>query len=84
MRAAADRPMDKRPTVFIGSSSEGLPVANALSKRFGDTAIVDVWDAGNVFRSMELPGIASLIASSFAEPPSSTPVKPDPTKPDPA
>ena len=59
--------MDKRPTVFIGSSSEGLPVANALAKRFGDKAIVDVWDAGNVFRSMESYLDSLLIASSLYE-----------------
>ncbi|MBA3963795.1 MAG: nucleotide-binding protein [Chthoniobacterales bacterium] len=41
--------MDKRPTVFIGSSSEGSPVAEALKAQFGDKAVVDVWNNNAVF-----------------------------------
>lgn len=41
--------MDSRPTVFIGSSTEGLIVANALKSAFGDLARVELWNAGQVF-----------------------------------
>jgi nucleotide-binding STING sensor domain-containing protein/predicted nucleotide-binding protein with TIR-like domain len=41
--------MDKRPTVFIGSSTEGLPTAEVLKRQFGDKAIVDIWNENTVF-----------------------------------
>jgi predicted nucleotide-binding protein len=41
--------MDNKPTVFIGSSGEGIKVAEAVKERFGDKAQVDVWNAGSVF-----------------------------------
>ena len=41
--------MDTRPTIFIGSSSEGLAAANALEAAFGDKARVEVWNSGQVF-----------------------------------
>ena len=59
--------MEKRPTVFIGSSSEGLPVANAFKKKFGKKAIVDVWNAGQVFRQGEGYLESLLNASSLYE-----------------
>lgn len=41
--------MDNKPTVFIGSSSEGLKVANALKSIFGQQAEVEVWNSGEIF-----------------------------------
>jgi hypothetical protein len=41
--------MDIKPTVFIGSSSEGLKVANALKVMFGQQAEVEVWNSGEIF-----------------------------------
>jgi hypothetical protein len=41
--------MDNKPTVFIGSSSEGLKVANALKVTFGQQAEVEVWNSGEIF-----------------------------------
>ena len=45
----------KRPTVFIGSSSEGLEVARAAGFQLADTAEVTVWNEG-VFK----PGLSGL------------------------
>ncbi|MEJ8848165.1 STING domain-containing protein [Variovorax rhizosphaerae] len=60
--------MDKRPTVFIGSSTEGLAVAEALERRFGDQAVVRMWNgAGNVFRRQESYLDSLLTASSLYE-----------------
>ncbi|WP_213959326.1 MULTISPECIES: STING domain-containing protein [unclassified Variovorax] len=60
--------MDKRPTVFIGSSSEGLEVAKALEARFGDKAVVRMWNgAGQVFRRQESYLDSLLTASSLYE-----------------
>jgi predicted nucleotide-binding protein len=39
----------ERPTIFIGSSSEGRPTARAIKEQFDDEADVDVWDE-NVFQ----------------------------------
>jgi hypothetical protein len=41
--------MDNKPSVFIGSSSEGLKVANALKAAFGGQAEVEVWNSGEIF-----------------------------------
>lgn len=41
--------MNDKPTVFIGSSSEGLRVAYALESSFDQQAEVEVWDSGTVF-----------------------------------
>jgi len=43
-----DRSMDK-PSVFIGSSSEGIATARAIKEQFSKEAVVDVWDE-NVFQ----------------------------------
>ena len=59
--------MDNRPTVFIGSSSEGLNVAEAIKTRFGDKAVVDVWNAGNVFSRNQSFFDSLLNASSLYE-----------------
>ena len=42
----------RKPTVFIGSSTKGLPVARALSGALADCAAAKVWDSGDlgVFR----------------------------------
>ncbi len=42
----------RKPTVFIGSSNKGLPVARALSGALADCAAAKVWDSGDlgVFR----------------------------------
>jgi Prokaryotic STING domain/CAP12/Pycsar effector protein, TIR domain len=41
--------MENKPTVFIGSSTEGLPVANAIKSIFGQEADVEVWNSGGIF-----------------------------------
>ncbi len=41
--------MEDKPTVFIGSSTEGLPVANAIKSIFGQQADVEVWNSGGIF-----------------------------------
>lgn len=41
--------MDIKPAIFIGSSSEGLVVADRLKKIFDDQAEVDIWNSGEVF-----------------------------------
>jgi hypothetical protein len=38
-----------KPTVFIGSSSEGLKTAEAMRDAFGDQAAVEVWNGGTIF-----------------------------------
>lgn len=37
---------ESRPTLFIGSSSEGLPVARSLAAQLSSDAVVTVWDKG--------------------------------------
>jgi len=39
----------ERPTIFIGSSSEGRPTARAIKEQFDDEADVDIWDE-NIFK----------------------------------
>jgi hypothetical protein len=41
--------MENKPTVFIGSSTEGLPIANAIKSIFGQQADVEVWNSGGIF-----------------------------------
>jgi hypothetical protein len=41
--------MEDKPTVFIGSSTEGLPVAKAIKSIFGQQADVEVWNSGGIF-----------------------------------
>ncbi len=41
-----------KPAVFIGSSSEGLPVAYALQNNLEQTAEITVWDQ-DAFRASE-------------------------------
>lgn len=41
--------MDNKPSVFIGSSSEGLVIANRLKTIFDDQAEVEIWNSGEVF-----------------------------------
>ena len=48
------------PSVFIGSSTEGLQVAEALKDVFGDRADVDIWNSGQVF-SRNQSFLSSLI-----------------------
>lgn len=42
--------MLRKPTVFIGSSSEGLKVAQALEAAFGQRAEVEAWNSGAIFQ----------------------------------
>lgn len=48
-----DRPVSptgvQRPRVFIGSSSEGLRVANAIQSLLHQELIVEVWNQGTIF-----------------------------------
>jgi hypothetical protein len=41
--------MENKPTVFIGSSTEGLPIANSIKSIFGQQADVEVWNSGGIF-----------------------------------
>jgi predicted nucleotide-binding protein len=43
-RLSAARPMGPRPKVFIGSSVEGLPLANAVFAELDRVAEPTVWD----------------------------------------
>jgi predicted nucleotide-binding protein with TIR-like domain len=47
MRDGLER--DGRPRIFVGSSSEGLPVANKIQELLADEFSVVVWDQGTVF-----------------------------------
>ena len=42
--------MFRKPTVFIGSSSEGLKVAKSLESAFDGQADVEAWNSGAVFQ----------------------------------
>lgn len=41
--------VDSRPSAFIGSSTEGLPVARQLKKLLAQDLRIDVWDEGTIF-----------------------------------
>ncbi|VWX61582.1 conserved hypothetical protein [Burkholderiales bacterium 8X] len=59
--------MDNRPTVFIGSSSEGLAIAETIKKKFGSKAVVDIWNGGQVFGQGSAYLESLLTASSLYE-----------------
>jgi len=41
--------VDPRPSVFIGSSSEGLSIARKLKRVLSNDLRIDVWDEGTIF-----------------------------------
>jgi hypothetical protein len=41
--------MENKPAVFIGSSTEGLQVADAMLSFFGSQAEVEIWNSGRIF-----------------------------------
>lgn len=59
--------MDNRPTVFIGSSTEGLRIAEALKNQIGDRARVEIWNSDGVFSRNQSFLKSLLDASSLYE-----------------
>jgi predicted nucleotide-binding protein len=41
--------VDPRPRLFIGSSKEGLPIAEALKQSLESDLVVEIWNQGTVF-----------------------------------
>ena len=50
MESSSDRAAGRKPTVFVGSSSEGLPVAREVKHHLQRDAKVTVWDEEGVFK----------------------------------